>query len=683
MKPRHYLGASLAVLFTATTAAADEPMGLQGITVGGDWLGAATEEDVKTYPGARTVVDDTELKRSGARNLEDALRRVPGVRVDDETGLGILPNIGVRGLNPLRSERAMVLMDGVPLALAPYTGTGLSLFPVTLETVDRVDIVRGGAAVRYGPNNVGGVIDIISQPIPRRPTYTAKQQLTIAEESGNILSDSYLRAGGWLSDDLGLQLQLNRLGGEAFRERSDTELYNIVADAEWLASEISKLEGRIQYYTVESQLPGALTPQAYAADRMQSQRPFDAFEGDTLRASLTYTQLVGEGGELEWVNFGHTSSRQFTFGQTNLSPAVIGTSISTSPRDFLTFGTEPRYIWRTELAGIGHKLTIGGRYVRENVDFVVDRLTLATGAIAPVRDWRFETDAYAAYLSDTLSLFGDRLEITPGLRYERVSTDFVDQIGGTAAVNKAQELLPGLTVGYKASEQLFLFGNMNRSLRPPQVAQVTRGGDVGAEVGTNYEIGARVTPLPGLDASATLFRIDFEDQIEFDRVTGLFRNLGETRHQGIEVAANWRPAALPGLTLKGSYTFVDAEQLTGQFAGNAVPFAAEHQLGVSANYAFDPFNLNINGFYQSASFSDAANTTTETADGGAGEMPAYWLWNVQLTRDFAVDGRALTAALAVNNIFDEDAYFRGIDTSPIGRVPLPGRAYMLSLKAQF
>ena len=50
--------------------------------------------------------------------LEDALRQVPGLTVADESGTGVLPNIGVRGLNPLRSEQVLLLQDGIPMTLA-------------------------------------------------------------------------------------------------------------------------------------------------------------------------------------------------------------------------------------------------------------------------------------------------------------------------------------------------------------------------------------------------------------------------------------------------------------------------------------------------------------------------------------------------------------------------------------
>ena len=71
----------------------DEPVKtLEEVTVSADWLGSPTAKAAKKYPGARTVITHQELTESGARTVEDALRTVPGVRVLDESGTGILPN---------------------------------------------------------------------------------------------------------------------------------------------------------------------------------------------------------------------------------------------------------------------------------------------------------------------------------------------------------------------------------------------------------------------------------------------------------------------------------------------------------------------------------------------------------------------------------------------------------------
>lgn len=545
-------------VFPVTASAQDRPadekqdaIQLDAVKVGGDWLGGGTEQAAKTYPGARTVVGEPELRRTGARNIEDSLRQVPGVRVQDETGTGLLPNIGVRGLNPTRSERAQVLVDGIPLALAPYTGTGLSLFPVTPETIERIDVVRGGAAVHYGPNNVGGVINMITKPIPSKTGFTAREQLTIGGDTGNVLTDTYLRAGGFVTPDLGLQAQFNALAGDSWRAHSNTKAYNLLLNGDWFITDRDQIKGSVQYYKADADLPGALTPSVYARDRTQSQRPYDAFEGKTWRGSLAYSHVFANDGEFSWTTFGHVSNRTFTFSAPT-NPSAPITTVSTSPRDFRTGGTEPRYTWLMQTGPVSHKMTVGGRYVREEVDFIVDNLTLRTGRTARGRDWRFQTNGYAGYASDTLGLLSERLKITPGVRYERVVSDFRDLVTGQASGNRATEWLPGLDVGLQATDWLFAFANIHKSLRPPQVAQVTRGGAVGNEVAWNYEAGMRLTPLPGVETTLTGFRIDFKDQIEFESSTQRYRNLGETRHQGVELEAGWKPAVLPGASLKAA-----------------------------------------------------------------------------------------------------------------------------------
>lgn len=657
----------------------DVSVQLPPVQVVGDWLGDGTEKAVRTYPGARTVLSDRALRESGARNLEDAMRQSPGVIVQDETGTGLLPNFGIRGLNPARSERAQVLLDGVPLALAPYTGTGLSLFPVTMQTIDRIDIVRGGAAVRYGPNNVGGVINFISRPIPTAPTYTLSEQLTMADHTGNVLTDTYMRGGGLVTSNLGLQLQLNAIKGAGSRDHSNTAAYNVLFDADWHISDVAQLKGQFQFYQADAQLPGALTPQAYQQNRWQSQRPYDAFGGKTWRGSAAYTHAIGDTAEFGLLLFGHGSSRTFTFSEP-FNPAPAPTVVSNSPRTFGVGGVEPRVSWNLAPGGIDQTVTVGARYVREGVDFVVNQYTLRTRATTRQRDWRFDTNAYAAYANDTIRFLDRKLQITAGVRYEYVDTAFRDNITTSASRNISQELLPGLDIGYQATDEIFLFANLHKSLRPPQVAQVTRGGDVGAEVAWNYEAGVRVFPTRGLEISATAFRFDFTAQIEFDRLSQRYLNLGATLHQGFELEAKWQPAFLPGAAFHVAYTFLDTRLQSGQYAGNKVPFASQNLLSLGADYRTGPYSFGATGYYQSSAFTDAANTVAEDLTGTIGQDPGYWLLNLRLARDFELrGGRNITTAFTVNNALDTDYYFRGVDTSPIGRVPGPGRAFMLTL----
>jgi len=657
---------------------------LRPVEVKADWLGSPTREQVTTYSGARTVVEEEDLHERGALNVEDALRTVPGVHVLDETGTGVLPNISVRGLNPLRSERAQVLLDGYPIAIGPYSNLGLSLFPITMAGIESIDVVRGGAAMHYGPNNLGGVLNFISRPIPGKFSQTLAQRVIFAEETGNALSDTYYRAGGFLNDDFGLQFQMNAIRGDGARDHSDTEVNNFVLDGVYFPNARNEIRAQLQYYDVDAELPGALSPAAYRDDRTQSQRPHDSFDAEMVRGTLTWVYTPSADTQFEWRNFAHDADRTFFFGQ-NLSgignvsdPAIDATHVADSPRLFKVYGTEPRLSHR-----IGrHTVTLGARYVREEVQFDVNRTALATGAQSAVRAWKFETDAVAFYASDTIRFLGDRLAITPGVRYEDVNMDFNDERSGTVGDNHAEELLPGLTIGYQATDRLFLFTNAQRSLVPVQTAQATREGDVANETAWNYEIGARFTPRPSLSTQATLFRIDYEDQIQFNAGAARFENLGETRLEGAELQASWQVQENAKLSV--AYTYLDTEQLNGANDGNQLANAPHHRVSLIGDYAYGPWKFSGTASYAAESYSDAANTKQETANGSAGKLPSYTVVNARIGRELKLgQGLDATVSLAVNNLFDEDYYFRGVDVSPVGRVPAPGRSFILEGRLDF
>lgn len=651
---------------------------LPTVTVTSDWLGTPTAASARKHPGARNVIDEKGLTESGARSLEDALRQVPGVTVTDESGTGILPNIGVRGLNPLRSEQVLLLQDGIPMTLAPYGQTGASLFPLTLQMVEAVDVARGGVAVHYGPNNAGGVINFVTKRIPAKPAITASETLTIAK-SGRVLTDSYVRAGGFVNDRLGLQVQANVVEGQGERAHSDTSVRNLMLDAEWFPTNRSEVRAGLQRYVTRNELPGALTPRAYAQDRTQSTRPLDRFDGDTTRGHLTYAYDFGNGTELTWKNFGHRSTRVFEFG--NATNADTPSSLQqSSPRDFVVYGTEPSL--SIDIAGaVPQKIMVGARYMREEVDYKVDSRNLATGVYSVTRDWRFENDAYAAYVSDTFSLLDRKLKVTPGLRHEDVRLFYRNNATGAQTRDTTKDWLPGLDIGYQATPGVFVFANAHRSLRPVQFTQITFGGDLAAERAKNYEAGMRWAATPSLDLAATAFRFAFDNKLEFVNATTGFRNLGQARHQGAELEAKWRPQAVRGLALGAAYTHVDTEQLSGAFRGKELPYAPHHHLTLDATYRTSNWSWNLNGHYQSAMFSDGANTEAENATGSVGHIPSYWLWNTHVRYAFAWSGTRMNAGLGINNLFNRDYYFRGVDYSQ-GRMPQPGRAVMATLQVE-
>ena len=119
------LGTSLAAQAqqanTASTADNAGPI-RESIQVSSNLLGTSMAASTKNFAGARTVVQKDDIDNSGATSLSDVMRRIPGVQISDNSGSAgsaIALNIGVRGLAGRYSPRSTVLLDGIPMSVAP------------------------------------------------------------------------------------------------------------------------------------------------------------------------------------------------------------------------------------------------------------------------------------------------------------------------------------------------------------------------------------------------------------------------------------------------------------------------------------------------------------------------------------------------------------------------------------
>lgn len=667
----------------------EEKLSLASQVIKGDVLGHGSDEEVRTYAGSRSVVKSEDLKKASVRGLDDALQRVPGVKVFDETGTGVLPQISVRGLYESRSGRVQVLSDGIPLSLAPYGQTSLSLFPQTLQTVDRIDIVRGGAAVQYGPNNVGGVINFISKPIPKKWENNIGERLTFSP-GGHQLYDTYLSTGGHLTDNFGLMLEYNNKSGHYDRDHSNTDVDNVRLRGQWDIDDVRSLSFGLQHYEADMELAGALSVKDYKHDWRDSTRDLDRFKGNTDRVWGTYTQFLGSHGPLEdmefsLTGFAHDSDRNFIVGldsKSQFTPDATPAYRQSAPRNFKVWGIEPKVSFSFYGDVVDQTWLVGGRYVSEDTQFDVNKTKLSTGATTVVRDWSFNTDGGAFFVSDAISLLDGRLTITPGVRHEHVEMNYSDAVSRKSTANTSDEWLPGINAGFQLTDHWFIFADAQRSLRVPQITSIVKDGDVGSEVAWNYEAGFRYTPLANLRFDFNLYRIDFDNQIEYNRTTDTYQNIGKTRHQGFETEMFWTP--VDKLDLHVGYAYLDAEQRAGQYRGNEVPFSSKHQFNVDGRYRLNQdWTYALDGLFVSKAFTDTANTKDENAIASVGQLPSYWVWNTSLERRFRFSGDELTTSIGISNLFDNRYYFRGMDTSPWGRQSAPGRTVTVAANYRF
>ncbi len=120
---------------------------------------------LESVPGSFNVVDEEALIERRPFTVREALNNVPGVNIVGEDAFVLAPNIGIRGLDPRRTSRTLLLEDGMPLFLAPY-GDPSAHYSTPLQRVQRIEVVKGSGQILYGPQTIGGMINFVTKPVP-------------------------------------------------------------------------------------------------------------------------------------------------------------------------------------------------------------------------------------------------------------------------------------------------------------------------------------------------------------------------------------------------------------------------------------------------------------------------------------------------------------------------------------
>lgn len=661
-----------------SSPAAAEPQTLDSVTVTGNWLGSGLQNSVKSFPGARTLLSREDIETTGASTIGDVMRRIPGVQATENSGTAgsaISLNIGVRGLTGRYSPRSTVLLDGVPLAVAPYGQPQLSFSAVNLANIDSIDVVRGAGAVRYGPQNVGGIINFKTRAIPRGTGLSGDASLRFndfGEGGHNTQASAFI--GTSLDSGLGLALMYSGQRGSEWRDGSDDRVDDVAIKFRYTLGESGELYGKVSYFEVNSRTPGGLTVAQYNADPFQNTRPTDYWSGDRKGVDVGYINTLSNTQEFEIRAYYNDSFRQ------SVLVNAAKTQLTHQPRNYEVLGIEPRYTHRLVFGGAAHDITAGYRYLRESGDDNSFTETIATGANGATATFDNQTTAHAVYIDDRIA-FG-RWRVTPGVRYERIASDRDDLAAKQTITTRNNKALPSLNVAYLLNDAATLFANYGTSFGPVQNIQLnsqTPKNPLRPELAKTAELGGRWKDAR-LSAELTVFQIRFDNQIQ--QVAGItpatFQNIGATRHNGLEAAFDYafdKASALAGLNLYASYTYTKALQDSGPTAGLDVPFYSRNTDTVGARYKLGAFAFNLNSTHQSSQFADNANTVAEPATAANGLIPGFRLWNAMLSWEAPVL-KTLQLQAGINNLSDKRYYTRNIDGNAGRMVGAPRTAFV-------
>ena len=637
---------------------------------------------------------------------QELLELIPGINgyADDGFGNSRL-SIGIRGLNPRRSARVLILEDGVPIQPAVYIYPNAYYNPPA-DRIDAVEVIKGSSALRHGPQTMGGVINYTTRKPDGEKGLT--NQLTMGN-NGYYSAFSELRGIG-NSEKIVSDIQLLYKHGDGFRENNTFDQANGTVKTLFQLSEEKtlylKLNGNFENSNATYT---GLTEYSFQTDPNFNPKEHDNFKVLRTSLDLIYTNKISTNlvsnttmytsvFDRRWWREDDIFVRPAVLETGNLAPVPYfqtGNLVRTGNgksnfgilRTFYVGGIEQNYTLNHRIAGNFGRAEIGARVHWER--FIDDKKTgdapdardgvYYTGTPGSEEDpvkivgqsHHYETIALALYAKERMSF--ERLTVTPGLRFEVFKQDRVDRLRGSVFADKVSSvLMPGIGVNYELGQFNF-FGGVHRGYTAPSsgALKVTNFGqnvDVGGldlepEKSWNVELGFR-SWIPGVILETSGFFVKVEDLVAAGRGTA-FKNLGKVDLSGMEMAMTLGVSefvsVLPDINL--SYTFLQTEIVDGivksatiagnvdvELNGNELPYAPRHTFTVGlAKRIGDVLRLRADMRFVDEVFTDFENLQKTFNRGDTGPIPSYAIVNASIDYKITKQWQIFFTA---KNIFD-------------------------------
>lgn len=618
------------------------------------------------HSGSVSTVGPDEINLQNSSNIGDILARVPGINFVDESGNGTKPNIGMRGLNPIRSSFTQILRDGVPTQPSVYSDPA-AYHGVPTERIGGIEVIKGGASIIQGPNAVGGVINYLSKdPSPEKFSGVLDAQATSNDDfSGN------LRVSGTV-DDTAYSVDYLKKDGHGFGEGRDIKVDDIEASVAHQFNKNNNARLRLQYYNEESHTPGGLLPEQFAQDNKQSNKPNDVFYGTRIGADLKTNHQLLENQSLETLTYAYSYERNWylqNYVNNNTPDLTLADTNGQYLRKFYVYGFEPKYHVNFDTdAWQDNQVTFGGRVYYDQVDNRSLKGNSGTAREGDLQGFKkSSTTAYAGYIQAELNLT-KKLTLTPGLRYEHIKQTTRNVVADTAEQSTNYNvLLPGLGLTYKLDGSSVAYANISKAFRPPTSGQsfnpaiVVGEFDLDSSKAWTYETGVRLQQSTWFSADLGVFYTQFDDQLIISAGTA---DTFDTTQYGFEGTADIGlldlAEVLSGtrfvsdihlVNLELGATVVDSSFENGEFEGNDTPYAPDLSVTFGLRYSYDTrYDLVFQGRYLAEQFTDNANTIASNDIGTVGKIGSYTVYDLK-ARWQASDKVVLN--IGVNNLFDE------------------------------
>jgi len=599
-----------------------------------------------------------------ANNSRQVFSKVAGINIFENDGSGSTIGIGGRGLNPNRVSNFNTRQNGYDIS-ADALGYPESYYTPPTEAIERIEILRGAASLQYG-TQFGGMINYKFAEAPAHKKIAGNFRQT----GGSFgFLNSFNQVYGTVSKiSYNAFYQYKQYDG--WRPNSHLNHQNAFGSVKYQFNDKFYIKGEYTYLNYLAKQPGGLTDKQFNDDPSQSNRNRNWFKVNWNLYAITADYKFTDQTRVNLIFFGLNAGRD-ALGYLGRTDRKDDTTLNRNllSDTYANYGSELRLLQRYSLLGSTCNLLVGTRFYKgTTVRKQGEADKTAHANFEFLNPDNLENSSYvfpslnSAAFAENIFQITDKWNVTPGLRFEYISTssegyyrylnkDLAGNIILDKRVNEQRNntrsfVLAGMGSQYKLNKTLEIYANFSQNYRSVNFndMRVTNPNfqvdpKLKDENGFTADGGVRGTLHNILYFDVSGFLLSYKDRIgtvlAVDSITyQVIRyrtNVSNSRNIGVEAFAevDWAKVIKRSSKHKVS-TFINASYINAVYTDSKqtafyqkkVEYVPDYIIRTGISYGYKGFGLTLQYAYTSEQFSDATNATY-TPSAIYGLIPAY------------------------------------------------------------
>ena len=530
-----------------------------------------------------TIVTAQDIHDKGYNTIEEILKRTPGINFVNN-GFGYIVDVRGQGVQGA-AKNVKVLMDGSPLNILDMSHAILPLNSISVEDIEKIEIINGGGTVLYGGGTAGGVINVITKKTQEEPVKNKVYYQNSSFDTNKLGFGTSIK----FADNFLLDLGYENINGNGYRRGDKRDGENLRGGFTYNISDNQTLRFKATRYKEESKESDGITKTQLNNDRKQAGTTLTESDLDRTEYSLNY--------EIK-------PTDNLTFSLLGYNQKTIRDYDQEAPAGRMTHKTDGQFKDRKTGVDLKGKYNYGSgniifgyEYIKNNSNrssygamYMRNRRLFPTSTI----DIDLQKNTHSAFVQGRHSLT-DKLEGTLGYRYEHADYD-IHRTDGRNVINKNTKKSNNAYetgLNFKYSDTGNVYAKYERGYRSPSPTEmvdksITRGyvlNNLKSEKYDTYEIGIKDMIGPSF-VSLTGFYTNKNDEILIDMPSGhglnwTYKNLQKTERKGVELFVE---QYFGTFRVNESVSYVDAKISKGADKNKKIPYVSKTKATLGANY---------------------------------------------------------------------------------------------------